>query len=273
MWAALTGFAVLSGLGAACRTAVEPLPARAELLRPPAVYARWWAMTEACAGTTGDLPAVRWYQVPGSQFTRGDEPVGGYWDARANRIILAAALVADGAAVRHEMLHAIRRVGGHPRAQFLGSCAPLVSCQGACVTDAGPWRGPASSRSLPPDSLDVASRADLLPAEADGQRWIALRVTVRNVRGDAVVVAAPGNALTPPTFGYDIRAPTGGYAGNQVATDSSTLVFRPFETKQWLYEFLITSELTEHGVPRGTLLIRGGYARRWAEYDTVRTNP
>lgn len=56
-------------------------------------------------------------------------------------------------------------------------------------------------------------------------------------------------------------------------TDSSALYFRPFETQQRLFEFRVESELTAYRVLPGTLLVQGGYAGRWAAYDTVMVRP
>lgn len=264
---------VVCGL-TACSFIVDPLPRGAERFAPPAVYARWWAMTEACSGRSGSMRAVDWYRVPGSQFMRGDQPAGGYWNRYTNRIVLAEVGIEHGPTVRHEMLHALLKAGGHPRSQFLDACAALVYCQGSCISDAGRWQLPQGDYVvLPPDSLDVTSRAELLPPESDGQRWFALEVTVRNQRARAVIVAAPGDPETPPTFGYDLRGPFGGILGGEVATDSSTLFFRPFETKQRQFEFLVASDLSQHHITPGKYLVRGDYARHWSAYDTVAVSP
>jgi len=201
--------------------------------------------------------------------------VGGYWNQSTSRIVLAEKGIDEGSLVRHEMLHALLQIGGHPRSQFLGSCASLVVCQAACLQDVGPWRAPQPDYViLPPESLNVSSRVELLPPESDGQRWLTLEVSVRNPRGRAVVVTAPpGDAVTPETFLYDLRGPAGGISGGEVATDSSTLFFLPSETKRWLFEFQVTSELTETHIPPGTYLARGGYARRWSAYDTIAVKP
>lgn len=257
---------------AACSWITAPLPPNAERFAPPAVYTRWWSMTEACSGRSGDLAAVHWYRVPGSSVRLDGQDVGGYWSSGDNRIVLPKGYLDDGAAVRHEMLHALLQTGGHPRQQFLGACASLVGCAG-CAIDGGPFHPPQDHLILPPDSLDVASHVELLPPEADGQRWLALHITSGNPRARAVVVAAPGDAVTPPTFGYDLRGPVGGIEGGQVSTDSSTLFFRPFETKRWLFEFRVTSELSEYHVTSGTYLVRGDYARRFSADDTVAVRP
>lgn len=259
---------------AACRSTTEPLPPNAELFEPPAVFARWWTMTEACSGRSGDLAAVQWYRVPTSGVPLGGEWIAGYYEPRENRIVLAAEQVDNGAAVRHEMLHSLLQVPGHPRAEFLEACASILECSGICATDAGPWRAPRPDYVvLPPDSLEIDSKAELLPPEADGQRWVVLQLTVRNPLSRAVVVASPGKTVTPDTFGFDVRGPEGGISGSDVASDSSTLFFQPYETKSRLFEFRVASELSAIRVPPGTHLIRGGYARDWATYDTVIVAP
>ena len=228
-------FMVVCGL-AACSLITGPLPPGAERFAPPDVYARWWAMTEACSGRSGDMRDVDWYRVPGSRFMHDGQSVPAYWSS-SNRIVLAERVIEHGPMVRHEMLHALLHVRGHPRSQFLAACASLVICQASCITDGGEWQLPRQDYVvLPPESLDVTSHPSLLPRESDGQRWFELEVTVRNPRGRAVLVAAP-RPETPPTFGYDLRGPSGGgsgaggISGGEVATDSSTLFFQPLEMK------------------------------------------
>jgi hypothetical protein len=274
-------FVVVCGL-VACDLITAPLPPNAVRFVPPAVYARWWAMTEACSGRSGDLGAVDWFRVPGSQFNLGEQPVSGYWSRNANRIVLAEEGIEEGDIVRHEMLHALLRVAGHPRSQFLGSCASLVDCQGSCVTDGGTWHPPqADYVLLPPESLDIAIRPELLPRETDGQRWFDLEITVRNSRSRALRLAPPGDPPTPHTFGYTLRGPVqswspfvgGGIQGGEVMTDSSTVFFQPFETKKYLFEFLVADKLDEHHILPGMYLVRGDYARRWTVNDTVAVSP
>jgi hypothetical protein len=277
----LGGLLVVCGL-VACDLITGPLPPGAERFAPPAVYARWWAMTEACSGHSGDMAEVDWYRVPGSRFMRGGEWVGGYWNRYTNRIVLAEGGIEHGPMVRHEMLHALVRGDGHPRSQFLGNCASLVSCEGICVDDAGRWHLPRQDYViLPPESLGVISRAELLPRESDGERWFELTVTVRNGRGRPVLVATPDEWVIPRTFGYDLRGPSGGISSEQLAADSSTLFFQPFETRQYLFEFEVksepfdfkTSEVKKYHLSTGTYLVRGSYARRWTSYDTVAVSP
>jgi hypothetical protein len=266
---------VIACAAAGCELVTAPLPPGAERFEPPAVYARWWAMTEACSGRSGNLAAVRWYRAPGREFMLNGQPAGGFWSPFGNRIVLTEAILESGPFVRHEMLHALLRTGGHPRAGFLGACAPLVACYGLCLEEAG-WRQPTDYVLLPPDSLDVDSRAELAPREADGSRYLTLLVTVRNPHDHAVLVGSPLDPRPmPATFGYDLRGPAGGLSGGLVATDSSTLFFEPFETKGRLFEFRVGSEVGGSGfalVP-GTFLVSASYARRRTAYDTVAVTP
>ncbi|HUR00202.1 MAG TPA: hypothetical protein VM166_12155 [Gemmatimonadaceae bacterium] len=268
----LRGIAVIivGGL-AACDLITAPLPADAERFEAPAVYARWWAMTEACSGLSGNLGAVRWYRVPGEFIGVDGQALGGYWQSRSNRIVLAEGSVERGSTVRHEMLHAILRVGGHPRSQFLAACASLVNCQGSCVTDAGRWHAPSPDYTVvSPESLDVGSRVELRPRESDGQRWVTLEISVRNSRGKSVFAASPpgDDPVLMDTFGFDVRGPTGGVAGGEVAGDSSVRYFAPFETKRWLFEFLVASDLSSTHITTGNNLLRGEYGRHRSP-DTI----
>ena len=272
-WSWLVRLATLSVVVcdlAAC-SLTAPLPANAERFAPPAVYARWWAMTEGCSGRTGDLTAVQWYRVPGTVVWLSGQPEAGYWESHRNRIVLAEEELDNGVTVRHEMLHALLQTASHPRAQFLGACASLVRSAG--ITDAGPWHAPSKFVVLPPESLNIASHAELLQPEADGQRWLALHITVQNQRESAVVVGAPGDPVPPPAFMYDLRGPAGGISGGEVATDSSTLFFQPFEAKQWLFEFRVASDLTPYHISPGKYFVRGAYSRLWSAYEAVTVTP
>ena len=265
-----------------CGLATEPLPSDATLFAPSAVYKRWWAMTEACSGHSGDFAALRWYRTPGYLLDDNGHTASGYYSLGGNRIVLVDAMMDEGSGVRHEMLHALLRVGGHPRAQFLGSCASVVDCQGSCVTDAGPWHAPSSYVVVPPDSVDLTQHATLLAPETDGQRFLALEITVRNPFPRAVLVAVPPIPGTLPSsaagadprgFNYALFGPVGGISSNVYVEDSSTMFFQPLETKQFLFEFRVDSDLTSTHIPPGEYVVRGGFAALWAAPDTVEVTP
>ena len=107
-----------------------PLPPDAARFVPPGVYARWWAMVESCSGFSRPLGDVEWYSAPGqlTNPSNSREAVEGYYSRASNRIVLLSRNTIAGGTVRHEMLHALLRVGGHPRSAFLQSCGGLVDC-------------------------------------------------------------------------------------------------------------------------------------------------
>jgi hypothetical protein len=144
----VTCLATLVAILVACDKApLSPFPANAIALTPPARYAAWWQLTEACSGVTGNLAAVDWYVVPNTnEFTLEGEGVNGAWYQDGNRIALGDSEIFDGSLVRHEMLHALLQSGNHPRNEFLGNCGDIVVCIDKCVSDAGG----------PPDTSDAA---------------------------------------------------------------------------------------------------------------------
>lgn len=268
---------VAATFSAACRSLMEPaLPAGAEEMTAPAVYARWWSLVEACSDRSGSMSSVRWYRTPGSSFALNGQREAGMWRSRGNRIVIAGDAVSDGSLVRHEMLHALLRVPGHPPAQFRQACSSLVSCLDVCADQARKgWRPPSQYVGLPPESLAVSSTAELMPRESDGQRWVSLWVTARNPLAQSVRVSMRGNTRALPTFGYDLQGPAGGIGADLVVLDSSTSFFAPRETKRWLFEFRVADSLsaTLFVVPAGQYLMRGAYARRWTNYDTLTVTP
>jgi hypothetical protein len=127
---------------------------------------RWWTLTEARAGRSGDFAAYEWYVVPGNSFSNpywGE--VDAYTDVDAHRVVLSAASQDNGGIVRHEMLHAllgreyaVRDLAGmHPPAYFQGRCAGVVSCPDKGCRDAGPAPvdAPADANTLPSSALDL----------------------------------------------------------------------------------------------------------------------
>jgi hypothetical protein len=252
---------------AGCNAPNALLPSGAEPFVAPAVYSRWWDLTQACSGRRRDLQQITWYRVPGDRFLLRGEPVGGYWDGQRNAIVLADSLVENGPFVRHEMLHALPAEAGHPT-EFVDACGSVVTC-----TSCGPWAPPPGYLLLPADSLDVQSYARLLPRESDGQRWLSLEITVVHERNRAVVLDVPEHPASPRTFAFDIRGPLGGLSTGEIATDSSTIYFAPFATKRWTYEFRVASDLSSIHIPVGKHYVRGGYAGNWASWDSVDVIP
>lgn len=248
---------------------VDPqFPSDAEEFSPPAVYATWWKMTEACSGMTGSLGAITWFKTNQAlhNFPSGD-PIGGYWSSFGNRIVLTNDIVLDGRSVRHEMLHALVRKGGHPRNQFLGNCLGTVACQGGCLQDAGAYpQPPETPIHVTGDSLaitlDVEPRN---PISAYDGGFFSMTVMVRNRSSHWVTVPSQYSLYFPNldstrTFEIDVRGPAGGMSDWKNRVDPSGWIFAPGETKRQVFDFAIGNDLVHSKLPPGNYIARGGYS-------------
>jgi hypothetical protein len=244
------------------------LPPGAQAFVPGSVYERWWAWTEACSGRTGDFDSVKWYFVQGSGVAVDGQSVSAYWSPRGNAVIVAEPYLDNGLAIRHEMAHALLRTSEHPRAQFLGTCAGIVDCTEPCAQSAEAWTAPVGLVIMPPDSLLLESQAQVR-REDDGQAFVELSVQVTNPTSHFLIVSIPGASRFPSTFAFDMRGPEGGISSSTAGADSSTFVFAPAETKTWLYEFRVDTQLTRYTVPPGDYVVRGGYGKRWTAWHPL----
>jgi hypothetical protein len=256
--AAVVGFA-------ACRNLVDPdLPPNAEEFTQPPMYARWWAMTEACSGLSGDLSSVSWFVVPGvSTVTLDGKQVQGYWSFASNRIVIAGSGKLAGNLVRHEMLHALIKARGHPRAKFLDACGGVVNCTESCISDAGPPPAPdPASIQVGPEPLQV--QVDIQPAApsraVDGG-FFALIVSVRNPMTSPLVVTLPPRPVggPPRSFSFDFVGQSSVLSGNVDALDPSVTVFAAGETKRYVFDFMIGTELLSRSLQPGTYTVQAGY--------------
>lgn len=251
---------------------VDPqFPSDAEEFSPPAVYSTWWKMTEACSGMTGSLGAITWFRTGQAlhAFPSGD-PLGGYWSPVGNRIVLTNDLALDGGVVRHEMLHALLRKGGHPRNQFLGKCMGTVHCPDACIRDAGPYPHPAETPiHVTGDSLaitlDVEPRN---PTVARDGGFFSMSVMVRNRSTHWVTVPSVYSLYFPDvdstrTFETTVRGPSGGISIPESRLDPSEWIFAPGETKKHVFDFEIGNDLRAFELPPGHYIARGGYSDYW----------
>ena len=263
-WRWLSAAAAAVGL-AACRNLVDPdLPPNAEEFVPPPVYARWWAMTEACSGLSGDLSSVSWYMVPGARTVLlNGRPVEGYWSFAGNRIVMAGAGRLMGGLVRHEMLHALRKARGHSREKFLEDCGGVVACTEACVRDAGPPPSPdPAAIQVGPGLLEV--QVDVEPATpnlAVDDGFFVVIVSVRNPGTYPVVVQLPPQPIggAPTSFSFDWIGQSTIMSGHEFALDPGVSVFAVGETKRQVFDFKIGNDLASRALPAGTYALRGGY--------------
>ncbi|MDX1392908.1 MAG: hypothetical protein R3195_00900 [Gemmatimonadota bacterium] len=85
----------------------------------PIEYAAWWDEISECSGEQGDFDALRVYvvvaplELNGTAFPCGGELCNGIWE-RPHDITFAPAHIGDETLVKHEMLHDLIRVAGHP---------------------------------------------------------------------------------------------------------------------------------------------------------------
>ncbi|MDP9178667.1 MAG: hypothetical protein M3O61_13375 [Gemmatimonadota bacterium] len=270
----LASVAAVVGI-AACRNLVDPdLPANAERFTPPSVYARWWAMTEACSGVTGNLSSVSWFVVPGaSTVSLNGQLVDGYWSFASNRIVIAEAGKLAGAKVRHEMLHALLKGRGHPRGKFLADCGGVVTCAQVCISDAGPPPLPdPAAVSMPPDSLEIEVLVHpQLPNRAHDDGFFTITVSARNSRTKPVVVALPSGPFgnMPETFAFDVRGNGSSLVASELALDPSVASFAPGETKRHVFDFVIGNDPQSRAFPPGTYAVRGGYGGHWRTHPPL----
>jgi hypothetical protein len=233
--------------GISCGHLVDPpLPFNAEPFPPPPVYARWWSMVESCSGLRSSLDAIQWYSAPGplTNPENASESISGYWSAASNRILLDFNDTINGGVVRHEMLHALLRVAGHPRGAFLGSCGGIVSCGVDCVMDAGsaPTHDASIAR-VSPNVLEVTSEVSPPTPTASTDGGLAtFTISVHNPLPYPVVALIPNHPGSGAgrSFRYDIRPASGaGVSSGDLALDPSITFFEPGETKHDVFDFLV----------------------------------
>ena len=242
----------------ACSDITDPtLDPRAEVLTPPTVYRRWWAMVESCSGLLGSFDRVAWYQVPGSDVVMsGNDIVGGYWAPVSNSIVLAGNAAYHGKLVRHEMLHAlIRERKGHSRSYFVNRCAGVVSCISPCLNEVGP--APAIPSSIPRVTSSVLEIGmNLIPSKPSPQMddgVFTVEVTARNPNSYAVLVTLDEKWFGRGFF-YSLYGPRMGIAENEQVWDASLAYFGPGETKRSYFDLSLTV------VPGAPLVLPGHYS-------------
>lgn len=246
------------------------LPPRAEPFIPPRVYEQWWQLTEQCSGLTGDFAAVSWYRVPGvADIPLGDGTLAaGEWDERANRIVLAGDEELAGDLVRHEMLHALLRAPGHPRAAFISRCRGTVVCTQLCIKDAGPAPQPnPTAISVSPSALQIGVEVSpIAPGSSVNDGNFMMVITARNPLSSPVIVQlrASGDVSPPVGFSYDLVSGSRGWSYDMRAEVPEDTWFAPSEEKHFIFDFHIGSGDSRYEKPPGTYRFNGAYGDVWA---------
>lgn len=252
----------------ACTQIVEPpLPPDAESFSPPAVYSKWWKMTEVCSALTGSLAAVSWYKTSRVvSDTYSGDVIAGYWMSGSNRIVLTSSVMMDGGIVRHEMLHALIRKGGHPRGQFLGNCGGTVDCEEPCAAAAGSYPSPpVSPTAVPGDSIEITLAVEpRTPARAIDEGRFAITVFARNKSARWVTVAPATGSDALQTFSLDVQGANGYATRNRRVIDPSQTIFAPRETKRQVFDLVIGDYPIAFQLLPGDYAVRAAFAGWWS---------
>lgn len=259
------GFALLLLCVVACERPTGPrFPADAEQYEPLEIYAEWWRMVAACSGTTRDFNEVRWYHAPRASIvaTLGRR-AGAFYTETGSRVVITSERVSEGPLVRHEMLHALHRVGGHPRSLFMDRCAGLVSCDGDCLKEAGAAPVAAASiRRVPSESLVVWN--EVRPSAPRAAIWggfFVFTVRVRNPYDEPVVVqlAPSGDAGAPLSFRYRFESSATNGSFNVRADDGAVYLFAPREEKEMVFDFSVAPTQSHSQLVVGEWTLRGWF--------------
>lgn len=265
-------------LASTCRspTAVYP-PDGAVPFTPPAVYASWWSMVEQCAGRRGNFQAVQWFLMPGAHsFDLGDMRVAGVWTRAGNAITVGEHARLNGQLVRHEMLHAILQGGSHPRAQYLGHCAGVVTCGENCIREAGPADPPgATVPRVLPTALNV--KFDIAPGTPSASKddgWFTLTVEAKNGRSTPVVIELPqAVAGSSRGFAFDLVGPLVAYRRSVRVIDDGVTYFPPGASKRYVFDFQLAGQDNPAGLVPGTYSIRAAFGDHWSGWGTITVGP
>jgi hypothetical protein len=257
---------------AACESPVG-LPSGATRYAPPDVYRTWWQLTESCSGLTGEFGAVRWYRVAAvDSFDLEGTWASGAWYPTGNRIVIAQQEITDGEVVRHEMLHALRQVGGHPRDLFLDKCGGVVACDGGCVQDAG--GPPDTSTTAPFVSLaDISVKTVVVPNIVSPSRdsgWFSVMVTATSSAARPVRVAVPTRR---PWVAFTFSGMGGGEA---MWNGDTAVAFAPAGTAGATRRYVFDIRPTVPGLvalPPGSYSVNGVFAQRLASPVALTVSP
>ena len=258
--------ALLLAALAGCELITGPrLPENAVRFDPPTVYTEWWRMTEQCSALGGDLSRIAWYVVPEASVTSadGDEVQGLY--LYGDRIVLSQSSMYSGPVVRHEMLHAMLKGKGHPRADFVGRCGGVVACSVRCIGEGTAPSPPRGALTVAPSELAISVSVwpetpgiDVL----DG--YVRVTVTARNPRAGPVVVSLPSYPGYVVGFGTRITQGPWATVREFPVMAQETRWFAAGETKRFVFEFWANPGAPPPArLTTGTYSVTGAFGNRW----------
>ena len=250
--------------------APTPFPSGAVRVQPPAIYRKWWALTEQCVGRKASFDAVSWYVVPGVETIPGTDRRVGEWFPEGNRIVMGGRVQGFGDLVRHEMLHAILgpEAEVHPRDAFVARCGGVVECDDQCDLDAGePPSVPIDARPEPPSALRIVTSVD--PVRPDSATWdgyFMMRVTATNPADYPIVVRLASARDDGPSVSFSYRIEGGGrkFTYDARAYEPEVTRFAPGETKQFIFDLRIDRGSYRYDLPPGTWSFHGAYGGVWS---------
>ncbi|HYC51462.1 MAG TPA: hypothetical protein VEB19_10180 [Gemmatimonadaceae bacterium] len=252
---------------AGCELMTGPaLPTGAVRFDPPAIYAEWWRMAEQCSALGGDLSRVAFYSVPDKILTRddGDEVQGVY--LYGDRIVLTQRSMYAGHVVRHEMLHALLKGKGHPRADFVGRCGGVVTCSVKCIEEGKAPTKPLNAVTVSPSTMEIS--VDVWP-ESPGpdvlDGYVRVTVSARNPRSQPVLVNLPTYYPGTP-LGFSARLAVGAWmmVREQPVYALETGWFGPGETKRFVFEFWASQAAPfQVRLTPGAYSFAGAFGGRW----------
>jgi hypothetical protein len=273
-----------AGLVLACEDGTGPvLRFPTERFEPLPPYAAWWSLVESCSGMRGDLSKVQWRVARGrATFDWQGAVTNGLWMSDGNTIVLGDGWQGTGAVVRHEMLHALARSGGHQAELFLGSCGDIVTCAGSCLSDSNS-QAPLSL--FPPPLLigrpvidpglieiDVLVTPSTVSAGSEAQSWTTITVMARHRGNDTVLVAMPSAGSPGPArythFGWRLEG-----APPTVEFSERHVIFGAGQVRRRVYELNAASTPGRSGLPPGDYAIRGIFGGRTTAPVTLRVTP
>jgi hypothetical protein len=234
-----TALLVLLGVAVACDAPTGPLvemPARAVAWTPPAQYRFWWSLVETCAERRGDMGSVRWYLWPEpGPLLLGGKWYNGYWWQQDSRILLASESVDDGRVVRHEMLHQLLQLEGHPPEYFDGRCEGVVAGTGAGSAALADPSLVSRAREVGPEALVIALSA--LPARPKASAnggWLVIDVEATNPGPEPVWVRL--EPFFDGYLGFGVVFLDGGRDAAYEVRKEERMFFAPGQRRHWQFD-------------------------------------